>query len=374
MQKFELLEVTLNHIIVLYLLLIQTNKSIMDSTENFNITSTIIFLLKKWKPIFIITFLAAIASIIVSLIIEEEFKSSVVIYPASTSSVSKALLTDMSRAPKDILKFGEEEETEQLMQILHSDEIKANIIAKYKLMQHYKIKSDSKYSKTKLLNEYDDKISFRKTQYQAIEITVFDTDNQIAANIANDITSILDSVYNKVQKNRAYKALEIIENQYQLEKNHIKQLEDSLSVLRSLGVFDYENQARTYTESHTKALESGNTRKAKLLQEKLDILAKYGSAYNSLSQLHEKEIEQLSLLKSKYEEAKVDAYQNLPHKYIVNPAQVSEKKSKPVRWLIVVFSTLSAFIFAVFLMLILDSLRSAWEKLILEKQNSSKLA
>jgi len=200
MQKFELLEVTLNHIIVLYLLLIQTNKSIMDSTENFNITSTIIFLLKKWKPIFIITFLAAIASIIVSLIIEEEFKSSVVIYPASTSSVSKALLTDMSRAPKDILKFGEEEETEQLMQILHSDEIKANIIAKYKLMQHYKIKSDSKYSKTKLLNEYDDKISFRKTQYQAIEITVFDTDNQIAANIANDITSILDSVYNKVQK------------------------------------------------------------------------------------------------------------------------------------------------------------------------------
>ncbi len=26
----------------------------------------------------------------------------------------------MSRAPKDILKFGEEEETEQLMQILHS--------------------------------------------------------------------------------------------------------------------------------------------------------------------------------------------------------------------------------------------------------------
>jgi len=178
----------------------------------------------------------------------------------------------------------------------------------------------------------------------------------------------------KYKKNRAYKALEIIENQYQLEKNHIKQLEDSLSVLRSLGVFDYENQARTYTESHTKALESGNTRKAKLLQEKLDILAKYGSAYNSLSQLHEKEIEQLSLLKSKYEEAKVDAYQNLPHKYIVNPAQVSEKKSKPVRWLIVVFSTLSAFIFAVFLMLILDSLRSAWEKLILEKQNSSKLA
>ena len=346
----------------------------MDSTENFNITSILIFLFKKWKPIVIITFLAAVVSIIVSLIIEEEFKSSVVIYPASTSSVSKALLTDMSRAPKDILKFGEEEETEQLMQILHSDEIKAKIISKYQLMQHYKIDPTGKYSKTQLLKEYDDKISFRKTQYQAIEITVFDTDNQIAANIANDITAILDTVYNKVQKERAFMALEIIENQYQSEKTYIGQLEDSLSKLRALGVFDYENQARIYTESHTKALESGNSHKAKLLQDKLDILAKYGSTYNSLSQLLKKEIEQLSLLKSKYEEAKVDAYQNLPHKYIVNPAQISEKKSKPVRWLIVVFSTLSAFIFAVFLMLILDSLQSVRKKLILDKQNPTKLA
>lgn len=346
----------------------------MDSTENFNITSILIFLFKKWKPIFIITTLTAIVSIIISLLIEEEFKSSVVIYPASTSSVSKALLTDMSRAPKDILKFGEEEETEQLMQILHSDEIKANIIAKYKLMQHYKINAKSKFSKTKLLNEYDDKISFRKTQYQAIEITVFDTDNQIAANIANDITSILDSVYNKVQKDRAFKALKIIENQYQSEKKYIGQLEDSLSGLRGLGVFDYENQVRIYTESYTKALESGNSRKAKLLQDKLDILAKYGSTYNSLSQLQKKEIEQLSLLKSKYQEAKVDAYQNLPHKYIVNPAQVSEKKAKPVRSLIVILSTISGFIFSVFLLLILDNFKSIIEKLIFEKQNSEKLA
>ncbi|RLD83343.1 MAG: hypothetical protein DRJ10_03690 [Bacteroidetes bacterium] len=346
----------------------------MNNTENFNITNMIIFLYTKRKPILIITIFAAIASIIISLVIENEFKSTVVIYPASTSSVSKALLTDMSRAPKDILKFGEEEETEQLMQILHSDEIKAKIIIKYQLMQHYRINLNDKYSKTKLLKEYDSKISFKKTQYQAIEITVYDTDNEMAANIANDITIILDSVYNRVQKERAFMALEIIENQFQLEKEYISLLEDSLSVLRSLGVFDYQIQAKSYTEALTKAIETGNTHKAKLLQEKLDILALYGSSYNSLSQLHKKEIEQLSLLKSKYEEAKVDAYQNLPHKYIVNPAQVSEKKAKPVRWIIVVFSTITAFIFSIFLVLLLDNLQIVKEKLIREKQNASKLA
>ena len=329
---------------------------IMNNSENYNITDIVSFLFSKRKPIIIITVLAAVVSIIVSLLIENEFKSSVVIYPASTSSVSKALLTDMSRAPKDILKFGEEEETEQLMQILQSDEIKATIIGKYQLMKHYDINPTNKYSKTELLNEYDDKISFRKTQYQAIEITVYDTDNEIAANIANDITLILDSVYNKVQKERAFMALQIIENQFNLEKEYIAKLEDSLSILRNLGVFDYQIQVENYTAAHTKAIEQGSSSKAKILQDKLDILAKYGSSYNSLSQLQEKEIEQLSLLKSKYEEAKVDAYQNLPHKYIVNPAQVSEKKSKPVRWIIVVLSTVMTFIFSVFLMLILENL------------------
>lgn len=344
----------------------------MDKTENFNITNIIIFLFKKRKAIIIITTVAAVVSIIVSLIIEEEFKSSVVIYPASTSSVSKALLTDMSRAPKDILKFGEEEETEQLMQVLQSNEIKEKIIAKYQLMQHYKINPTDKYAKTKLLKEYDDKISSRKTQYQAIEISVFDTDNNMAASIANDITLILDSVYNKVQKDRAFKALEIIENQYNLEKEYVAQLEDSLSVLRGLGIFDYQIQVSNYTEAHTAAIAKGQTQKAKLLQGKLDVLAKYGSAYNSLSQLQVKEIEQLSLLKSKYEEAKVDAYQNLPHKYIVNPAQVSEKKAKPIRWLIVVISTISAFIFAVFLLLVLENLQTVKAQLMLERQKNDE--
>ena len=342
----------------------------MDNTENFNITNIIVFLFKKRKPVFIITVLAALVSIVVSLMLDEQFKSSVVIYPASTSSVSKALLTDMSRAPKDILKFGEEEETEQLMQILQSNEIKEKIIAKYALMQHYDIDPSDKYAKTKLLKEYDDKISSRKTQYQAIEISVFDTDNKMAANIANDITLILDSVYNKVQKDRAFKALEIIENQYNLEKDYVQQLEDSLSVLRGLGVFDYQIQISNYTEAHTAAIERGQTQKAKLLQDKLDVLAKYGSAYNALSQLQVKEIEQLSLLKSKYEEAKVDAYQNLPHKYIVNPAQVSEKKAKPIRWLIVVASTISAFIFSVFLMLILENLQTVKAQLMHESKKN----
>ena len=331
--------------------------------RSFDLTNILIFLFRKRKAIIIVTALSAIVSIIVSLLIEVQYKSTIVIYPASTSSVSKALLTDMSRAPKDILKFGEEEETEQLMQILQSNEIKRKIIEKYDLMKHYEIDPGDKYARTKLNKEYDDKIKVRKTRFQAIEISVYDTDNKMAAAIANDIAALLDSTYNKILEDRALKALKIVENEYKKEQEHIKTLEDSLSALRKIGVYNYENQVVIYTEAYSKAVSSGNTKKANFFQEKLDILAKYGSVYNSLSQLHELSVEQLNLLKAKLEEAKVDAFQKLPHKYVVNKAEVSEKKEKPIRWLIVSISTFSGFIFSIFLLMFIEQIKLIRERL-----------
>jgi uncharacterized protein involved in exopolysaccharide biosynthesis len=312
------------------------------------------FLFRNYKTILIISLLGAVISIVISLVITPKFKSSVIIYPASTSSISKALLTDMTMTPKDVMKFGEEEETEQLMQLLQSDDIKAKIIQKYDLAAHYGIDKNSKYYKTYLLNEYTDNISFRKTEYQAIEIKVLDTDPAVAASIANDIAALLDSVYNNIQKERALKAFAVVEKVYNDQVLTVQELEDSLSVLRKLGIYDYANQSKALNEAYANALASGSSSNANILKQKLDHVSQYGSAFISLTKQHEDEIKQLVFLKTKLSEAKVDAYNDLPHKYIVNQAQLSEKKAYPVRWLIVVFSTIATFVFAVFFLLLLE--------------------
>ncbi len=291
------------------------------------------FLVRNYKPIIALTLIGAIASIIIALSITPKYKSAIVIFPASTSSISKALLTDMSMTPKDIMKFGEEEETEQLMQILQSDEITARIIQKYKLLNHYKIDSGSKFYKTALLNEYYDNVSIKKTEFQAIEIKVMDTDPEYAALIANDIAALLDSVYNKIQKDRSFKALEIVEKVYSDQKTFVDGLKDSI----------------------------------------ISISVGKSSIYNSMAKQLDEEIVHLSLLKSKLNEAKVDAFQDLPHKYIVNPAQVSEKKAYPVRWLIVVVSTISTFVFALFFLLILERFKAIKKELAINNIPSDKI-
>ena len=73
-----------------------------------------------------------------------------------------------------------------------------------------------------------------------------------------------------------------------------------------------------------------------------EILSKYGGPYVSLRDGLEHDKKQLSELRAKYEEAKVDATESLPHKFIVSSAYKAEKKSYPIRWLIVVISTFAS--------------------------------
>ena len=93
------------------------------------------------------------------------------------------------------------------------------------------------------------------------------------------------------------------------------------------------------------------------LEEKLKTISQYGGAYVSLRDELENDKKQLSQLKTKYEEAKVDAEQVLPCKFIVNSAYKAEKKSYPIRWLIVLISTISALMLGIIVIIVIDNIK-----------------
>lgn len=312
------------------------------------------FIYKRRKELFFIGLIAAIVSAIASFIITPKFKSTVIMFPTQTSSISKALLAENS-GKDDILKFGEEEEAEQMLQILNSDQIKSKVCEKYNLLEHYNIDRTDQFKYTKLYDEFEENISFERTEFMSVKIEVLDKDPQIAADICNNISELLDSVKNGMQKQRAIAGLKIVERSYLSLKDEISQINDSLKKLRMLGINDYETQSQVFNEQYATAIAKNNLSGAKSLEDKLKILSTYGGSYVSLRELHEQQIKQLSLVKAKYEEAKVDAEQILTQKFIVNRAVKAEKKSYPIRWLIVVVSTSSALIFGFIVLLILQN-------------------
>lgn len=330
----------------------------VKGSEDFESTNFIIFLYRWRKPLFIIMAIAFLASIIFShpFFIIPKFKSTVVLYPTSSSSIAKALLSENPSADQDVLQFGEEEQTEQMLQILSSSIIRDKIIEKYNLMDHYEIDPDSKFKRTKLFKTYDNNITFRRTEYMAVKITVLDRDPEIAAYMANDIAELLDSTKNFMQKDRAQKAFIIVEAEYMQLKAEIQSMEDSLTRLREMGVHDYESQAEMINQQLAIELAKGNKAGVKALEDKLSTLAKYGGPYVSIRDQLEHEKKQLSEVKSKYEEAKIDAEEVLPQKFVVENAYPAEKKSYPIRWMIVLVSTFSAFILGILILAVLESL------------------
>lgn len=323
-------------------------------------SANIIALLIRWrKLLLIIGAIALVASIIFScpFFITPKFKSTVIMFPTSTNSISKALMTDNNGGKQDIMEFGAEEQAEQLLQILNSNKIRERIRDKYQLLEHYGIDPNSEYKNTLFIKEYENNITFRRTEFMAVEIEVYDKDNQTAADIANDIAALLDSTKNVMQKERAIKGLKIVEAEYIKVKKEMNKMEDSLSALRKLGVNDYETQSEAYNTQLAIALSHNNSSGAHALDDKIKILSEYGGAYVSLRDVLVYEKKHLSELKTKYDEAKVDAEQQLPCKFIVNSAIKAEKKSYPIRWLIVMVSTLSTLLLSILTIVFIENIK-----------------
>ncbi len=333
------------------------NSSLLNSADLF------LRLFKKRKLLFIILIVSVLASVLFTspIFIIPLYKSSAIVYPVNTGSISEALLGD--KEGKDLLSFGDEEESEQLLQLLNSSLIRDHMIDEFDLLNHYQIKADDKFVKTKLYKEYKQKFKFSRTEYMAVNIQVMDHDPMMAAKMAKEVISFVDEVKTEIQQKRAKAGLRIIEEEYEALRFEVESMEDSLTFLREKGVHDYESQAEMINQQLAIEIGAGNQSAVKRLEKKLEILAEYGGPYVSLRNSLEYERLRLSGLKARYQEAKVDAMKSLPQSFVVSEPIVAERKSYPPRTLFVLGITASALLFSILLLFLIENIAKFREKL-----------
>jgi len=307
----------------------------------------LLFLFRNSKALLAAPVIAALAAAIFSgpWFITPLYESTVVVFPSTTNSPSKALLPQNTYQDEDFMEFGSEEQAEQLLQVLSSDAIFDSITARFQLMEHYKLDPSSKTLRTDLHEEYSDKISFERTQFMSVRINVLDEDPQMAADMANAIVDLLDRVKSRIQRERATVGLNLVQREYQKVRKELRDMEDEIKGLRGKGVHEYEGQSMVVSEQYATAIAEGRTEKTiKQLKNVLDTLAKYGGRYVALrDELHLMKEEEVKI-KTKLDQARVDAEQVLPATFRVNAAVPADKKKYPIRWLVVAVSALSALV------------------------------
>ena len=308
------------------------------------------FLWKNRKSILIIGFIAAVVSSFVALIIEEKFESTVTLYPSKTSSVS---FGEINNEDQTVSKFGEEEEAEQMLQILESAKIREEIITKFDLLNHYEIDTTGKYIFTELNETYADNISFTRNKNGAVLITVLDKSPDTAALIANEIADLFDRTKNAMIHARAITDFNIKKEKLKKLESEMQSLRDTMSVLSSLGVVT----ADAYQGLTDAMLKAGDLKTKNEYKQKLAMTEKFGSLLKAFQIETEFLSERISTLKSSYEQAETDANSFPSHKFTVEEASPAEKKSYPVRWLIVVITSLSSVLFTCIVLLFNEKIK-----------------
>ena len=268
-------------------------------------------------------------------------------------STGKALLNENN----DFLEIGEEDELEHMMQILQSNDIKQRVVTKFDLINHYDIDTSKEKYYADLMKKYDEHVEFGITKYSSIRIAVLDKDPQMAADIANEIASLIDTVMNNLQKGMAEQGYQSLIKERDFIVGKIKIMEDSIAKIRAFGINDYESQSEVLNEQWAVAKIANNHSAALAIEKKLAIISKYGGLYVSVREQLNYIRGNLNHINKKINEHKLTAEDQLEHKFVLNYAIPADKKSYPIRWLIVLTTACATALMMIVLIALKEKLK-----------------
>jgi tyrosine-protein kinase Etk/Wzc len=310
----------------------------------------------KWKVHLIFVFvLSAIVSSVVSLTMKEEYLSSVTIYPAKSNTVT---FSQHANQNQSATQFGEEEEAEQVIQILGSAEIRNRVINKYQLDSVYEINANSPTRMNDLHEKYNNHVSAERTRFGSVIIKVYDVDPERAMHMANDLSMLLDTVKNRMIRERAGYELDITRRKKEVVESELEAIVDTLKILNEFGVGGNQTQA-----SLMEALANATDAVTKAeIRKKIAMNDKYGSSLASFSHELKLKHERLAEIEAAFEQAEANANLNYTHKFVVEEAYMSDRKARPVRWIIVSVSTFVSTLLGLILILLFEKVKMIKQK------------
>jgi len=309
--------------------------------ENFFNNERIFKSLWKWKTHIAITALSAIilSSVISSsLFIKPKYKSSGKAYPVNTQ------------------KYSEESESEQMLEDIRSVDNKFRLIEAFHLDKVYKISKSDPLYKTYILAEFDKNVSFKKTEFETVEIKVLDENPQRASDMVDSLIVYFDQLLQHQFSIKYYEVATIAKSDMNHKKAEIDSVQALLSEMsKTYNILDYDAQVEAATVGlMDAAARKGDVKPAKEL---LENLKEKGIEFRRLSNQLKSFEHVADSLKIQYDLGISQGSKKITYSIIVERPFPADKKSYPVRWLIVLLSTIAALTASVVTVLLIDYIR-----------------
>ena len=259
--------------------------------------------------------------------------------------------------PTNLWVLSEESESEQMLEILNSRDIKLKMFDAFNLDEVYKINPDDPHYLTYMLDIYNDNVSAGKTKFETVEIKVLDHNPQRASNMCDSIISFYNTKVRNMHKAKDLEMVKISKKGLKRKFAEMDTVTNRLdSVRRNFGILDYESQVERVTEGYMKALAGGRS-SGSALQEIKNFYKNFVEQGSEAQKLEGKYVflqTAIDSLTIEYEHYQSEYEKDITYSHVVEYPVPADKKSYPVRWLIVAFSVVSALFLALLVFLVLD--------------------
>jgi Chain length determinant protein len=347
----------------------------------------------KWKKqIIYVCVIAAVGSVVISLLLDDYYESSTIFYAASPD---QALPEPVGIEAGDRKYYGEPEDIDRILSIAESKEIASFLINKYNLYEHYEIDTTHRLAQHKVNKAFRTHYNVKKTKYDAIEISVEDKDPILATQMVNDARQKVEQIAQGLIKNtmeikiKTYKQA-IVDKAIELEV-----IGDTLIAVRDrYGVYNTITQSEglanyiTKTESTLAreyarrgilanksihkdtiamidAMIGGMEKQLISLHKLMDKFNQGVSKVEVLEQIHQEARDQISLDKERLKQLEALKNSHINTVFIIEVGEITLYKSRPVRSIICIASVFIAFVLSVIAILILDVYKDVkWRELI----------
>ncbi|QNF34652.1 hypothetical protein HUW51_18670 [Adhaeribacter swui] len=362
-------------------------------------------LMQQWRwPLAGVTLAGFLVSVITALLLPDIYRSTAIFYPTNLPALQTTLNPEYTTQERLALSMSTDD-ADRLISIGQSQPVLKHIIQKFKLAEHYGYPAHDTSDKIrqKVTEEFLYNYNIYQNNRSAVEVSFDDQNNFFAARMANAIMQQIDTVNQQLTRSNQFKILDAYAQRELVLRQELKQMQDSLLLTRQqyniFGSMSAEAEGRpesrflaerlvqTETDlqqaqgtlqsyksqlpaNHTKiitltaeikglqaalkALKSKSAGSSINLESYLagsDRIARLENAFKALQEEHQK-------ARQTYAEAQLTLKNGTTSLYLVQPATPALKKIRPIRWLIVVGSTLVTFVLSVVVITLLERRRS----------------
>lgn len=361
--------------------------------QNENLLDVLRIFFRWLKPIAYLCIGVAIGTALISLLLSNYYESTTTFYANSIDQAKPGQIFGTSN--KDIEFYGDDRDNDRLLTIAESNELADYMIETFNLYEHYDIDPSKEKAAFNVREKFDKYYTVIKTKRDAIELSIEDTDKELATQMVNTAREKIDEFAVKIVKEQLQSIRESLEKNINDKKNSLKVLGDSILILRTkYGIYNIETQGEVFAsqilsaeaqqvraEAKLKSLKATGSPKDSLSRISANI-AGYKSEFNTLSERvkafnigqskvlilerQEKDMSNKLGIESVQLNQLITAYNSkITAINLIEAGQVPIIKSRPKRSLIVISAVLITFIFSFIGVLLFESYKDIkWKEII----------